>query len=137
MDLTFDDSYGKVWTLTDINAQRIPYTTVAPTLSDVTAVSSSATGRLFVELNLPVETLTGYDGGNVCIESYPFACSTTLGYPYPVSIDSFLTGTDEDYDAFLSGTLTPVSSVTPEPSTSALLGTGLLGVAGVVRRRLA
>jgi hypothetical protein len=40
-----------------------------------------------------------------------------------------------------SGTITAVpaatSSVTPEPSGIALLGTGLLGIAGVVRRRLA
>lgn len=137
IDLTFDDSYGEVWTITTINAQQIPYTTVAPTLSDVTALSSSATGRLFVELNLPVESLAGYDGGNICIYTFTPACSTTLGYPYPVGIDSFLSGTNEAYDPFLSGTLTPVPSVTPEPSTFALLGTGLLGVAGVLRRRFA
>ena len=137
MDLTFDDSHGRVWTITDITAQRIPYTGIAPMLSDITAVTSTTTGRLSLELNLPVESLAGYDGGNICVDSYPFACTTTLGYPYPVGIDSFLTGTNEDYDGFLSGSLTPVSSMTPEPSTFALLGTGLLGVAGVVRRRLA
>jgi hypothetical protein len=136
IDLTWVGISG-VYTFTSINSQQIPWTTVAPMLSSISSLSSNAIGRVMLELNLPLESLTGYDGGTVCTSTFTSACSTTLGYPYPVGIDSFLTGTDNPDDAFLSGTLTPVPSVTPEPSTFALLGTGLLGVAGVVRRRFA
>jgi hypothetical protein len=138
IDLTFvDDFRDEVWTFTTINAQQIPWTTVAPMLSVFTSVTESPNGRLFVEFNLPVDSLAGYDGGTICTSTFTLACSTTLGYPYPVGIDSFLTGTGDPYDGFLSGTLTPVPSMTPEPSAFALLGTGLLGVAGVVRKRFA
>jgi hypothetical protein len=140
IDLTFVDDFNfrdEIWTFTTINAQRIPYTTVAPMLSDFTSVAENPNGRLLFELNLPVESLAGYDGGSICTAAFTLACSTTLGYPYPVYIESFLTGTNDPYDAFLSGTLTPVPSMTPEPSTFALLGTGLLGVAGIARKRFA
>ena len=49
-------------------------------------------------------------------------------------IHELLTTPDLSYTS--TGTLT-VSTVTPEPSSFALLGTGLLGVAGVVKRRFA
>lgn len=72
---------------------------------------------------LPVTTLAGYNGSVVCTETLGSGCfaSSTLLFPA------------------ISGSLTPLAStsVTPEPSSIALLGTGMLGVAGVVCKRLA
>lgn len=50
-----------------------------------------------------------------------------------------LSGSDLDYNddtfVFINVTSTPPTAPTPEPSTFALLGTGLLGVAGALRRK--
>jgi hypothetical protein len=85
-------------------------------------------------LALPVSSLIDYTGGSICSMIAP--CSDGVEY-----MSAFAFPKTDPYVE--SGSLTlissvdPPSAVTPEPSTFALFGTGLLSLAGVVRRRLA
>jgi hypothetical protein len=84
-------------------------------------------------LALPVSSLIDYTGGSICSMIAP--CSDGVEY-----MSAFAFPKTDPYVE--SGSLTlissvdPPSAVTPEPSTFALFGTGLLSLAGVVRRRL-
>ena len=68
-----------------------------------------------IEASLITETLVDYVGGQFGANIY-FA--------------------DGRSDYFLDGTLTPVATDTPEPSTLALLGTGAIGLMAAFRLRL-
>ncbi len=88
-----------------------------------------------VDLELPTlrsGLLYGYDGG-LCTEVTP--CSDMFGPANEISSVRVYTPDDNSSQFYniASGSLTPV--VTPEPSSIALLGTGLLGVAALVCKR--
>ena len=90
-------------------------------VSNVYVVASRATSGDILNFNLPQTSMVGYAGGNVC--SIEHLCN---GNDSSALIEA--NGTDIFFE---TGSLT----TTPEPSTLALFGTGILGLAGMARRK--
>jgi hypothetical protein len=85
------------------------------------------------EINPTSGDCVGFSGGSSCI-NINFSGGSILGVEASDAADT--TGTfDYSLGTLTITDLTP-SAATPEPSSIALLGTGVLGLAGVVRRRL-
>jgi hypothetical protein len=83
--------------------------------------NSEADGAYLI-LPLATGSLVGYTGGG-----FEWAANAERGPSTHIQM-TYLTSGDLEPEA---------PSVTPEPSSIALLGTGLLGIAGLVRRRFA
>ena len=84
-------------------------------------------------LVLPTDSLVGYTGSAICSSSLPCGGTETI-----FGIDEGEYPVDPTVFVATSGTLElpGADTATPEPSTIALLSTGLLGTATLLRRRL-
>ena len=110
LGMTFDNLY-------DADSQP-------PDLYQFVLTETAAGGAPLLNMGIVGDSLVGFNGGPLCSEDELCNGDTSAYAP-------------DDFNILYleNGTVTAVASSTPEPTTVALLGTGFLGLAIVVRRR--
>lgn len=95
---------------------------------------NTANGNQTFQLTIPGASDKNYMGGAICSDANYTGCQVTGGPAGDYYYTGFIYNGNANYAS--SGALSPLNT-TPEPSSVALLATGMLGIAGVARKRFA
>lgn len=136
LESSLSSRYGS--TTYAVSSVETTYATTNGSLVILSFGSSTQPNDAVLSLVLPTTSLVNYAGGSICTDVARCSQANNSNYTSSYFAPSSIFG-----DGFVTGNLslppvppTPVAA-TPEPSCIALMGTGLVGMAGVLRRRLA